>query len=683
MPMMKDKEADGALKEKDRVQKWMGELSKALKREKSYRKVGKEAEEIYESEKAEEDSFNILYSNTETLSPALYNSTPRPLVERRYKDEDAMGKSASLVAQRVLEFEIDSDFRDYASFDELMQAAVLSALVPGRGVVRFKYEAELAVGAVKAEYVCGEEVSWNNFLCGYAKKWENVPWVAYEHFMSREELEANFGKEVAAKVELVAVSDSDDESKEGKADNESKGVELGHVWEVWDKMTKAVLFMSPGYEPGMLKEVPDPFGLTGFFPQPRPLQFFRRLRSLTPVPLYTFYRTQAKELNRISMRINLIVAALKVRGFYDSTVDGLDKVLEAADNTMVPVSNVAAMQQGQTLDKAVTFMPIEKLVAVLQQLYTQRTQVKQVIYEITGIADIMRGSTSASETLGAQQIKNQWGTLRLKRAQKEVARFVRDSLRIMVELSVTKLSEATIKAMTNVPYPTVEEKQQATLILQQIQSQPQQVGPDGQPQPPQEPPQEVLIAAQSPALGELLKLLQDDTQRSYRVDIETNSTVDAEATEDKQDIAELMNAIAQFLNGAAPAVEKGLLPFEAAKAILLGIVRRYRFGSDVEDLLKNMQAPKPAEPPKPAGEPPEVTQAKTQSALAIEKSKQDTMQLEANLAQQDYQLREREMQLKLAALNRKAQIDEAQHAMRMELALTPKPAPTPAAKKGA
>ena len=88
-------------------------------------------------------------------------------------------------------------------------------------------------------------------------------------------------------------------------------------------------------------------------------------------------------------------------------------------------------------------------------------------------------------------------------------------------------------------------------------------------------------------------LLANDLQRNYRIDIETNSTVDAEATEDKANMGEFLNAVAQFMNGVAPLVQQGTMPFDAAKSILLAVTRRYRFGTEVEDDLKKMQPTQP------------------------------------------------------------------------------------------
>ena len=674
-----------AAKADPKVRSWLTELDSARKRLKDYRKDASRVVKLYEGGKAAESPFNILYSNTETLAPALYNNLPRPVVQRRFKDDDPLGKVASDVARRSLEFLIDNELGTYTPFDDLMSQAVLEALVPGQGVTRFKYDASFAeqpepnnptegqedetgegeievekgeihaepAEQVEYETVCGESVPWDRFLHGYAKQWKDVPWVAFEHFMTRDELVKNFGEEIGHRIPLnISGKETANESDDGDHDDDklrdAEGVTLAHVFEIWDKETKMVRFLAPSYPQGFVKSVEDPLELSGFFPMPQPLMLFPKISSLAPVPLYTMYEEQAKELNRVTVRINKIVQALKVRGFYDSTLEGLDKVLSADDNVLIPAENVAAMQQGQTLEKAIWLMPLEKLIVVLQQLYAQRQQVKQVIYEITGISDILRGASVASETATAQNIKNQWGTLRLKKLQKQVSKYVRDCLRIMGEIAMTKFSQQTISQMTGLQFPTGEQKQQAQMLLQQAQAQ-QVPG-----QPPAQPPQQLLAMTQLPTWEDIMGLLANDLQRNYRIDVETNSTVDAEATEDKQNMGEFLNAIAQFMNGAAPLVQQGVLPFDAAKSILLAVTRRYRFGPEVEDDLKKMQAPQPQGNGADA-----KAKADLEAAQAEQKVKMEMLAM-------DKQLKEAETAAKLEELKRKGEFAAAQHAMKLQ-----------------
>lgn len=642
------------------VKAWVTELAAACKREKTYRKNANKVVALYEADKKDDYQFNILYSNTETTLPALYNSTPRPDVQPRYKVTDQLPNTASQLCKRVLEFLLDTDQGDYSKFDEAIQSAVLEALVPGRGVTRFKYDYESEVvkdveaeaedkesaqdsepqTRVTYETICAEEVPWNRVKFGYCKKWKDLPWMSFEHFMNKEELVKHFGEEVAEKIPLTVcgpeTTDQDGEKTEEKA---LEGEKLARVEEIWDKSDRKVKFIADGYGE-VCKEVDDPLGLKHFWPIPQPMAFFTRISCRTPQTLYAFYEEQAEELNVCTYRINKILRAMKVRGFYDGTLEGLDELLKQEDNTLLPATNVAAMLQGQTLESAIWLFPLEKLITVLQQLYVARDQIKQVIYEVTGLSDLIRGSQAASETATASNIKRQWGTIRLKRQQKEVQRYVKDSLRLMAELAFKHLSQETIQKMTGMELPTEAQKAQAQQVIAMAQ------------QAQQEPPPQVQQILSQPSWEAVLAILQDDIVRDYRIDIEANSTIDADAQEDKQDVAEFMNAMGQFLSGTVPLIEQGVMPFEVMKSVLLAIVQRFRFGRDVEDQLRNMSPP-------PAKEPDAAEQAKAQTAQAQVQADLTRIQAESQATQQEMaakaQLMEKELQIKQQELELKVQ----------------------------
>lgn len=163
-----------------------------------------------------------------------------------------------------------------------------------------------------------------------------------------------------------------------------------------------------------------------------------------------------------------------------------------------------------------------------------------------------------------------------------------------------------------------------------------------------------------PTWEELLNILRDDMQRNYKIDIETNSTVDAEATEDKEDISELLNAISQFLNGVGPMVQDGTMPFDVAQGMLLAVVRRYRFGPELEDQLKKMKAPQqgnPAELEKQKAELEQKAQelakqeADVQKQLADAKAKIGEMEANLKLQQTEFEM-EKKMALRELDLQR-------------------------------
>ena len=95
----------------ENVNQWLDEIKSSKKREKDFLKCGKDIIKTYDADKF--TPFNILYSNTETLLPALYSETPRPVIQRRFKDDDPFGKAVSEASQRMLEYLIDTDVEGY------------------------------------------------------------------------------------------------------------------------------------------------------------------------------------------------------------------------------------------------------------------------------------------------------------------------------------------------------------------------------------------------------------------------------------------------------------------------------------------------------------------------------------------------------------------------------------------
>lgn len=662
-------------KEASLIRYWLEELRDAYKREKDWRKDAKRLVEMFECERRRETLYNILYANTETMSPALYNTTPRPDVRRRFKDEDDVARAGGLVLQRVLEFLLDNNLQDSPHFDTIMEQALLEALVVGRGVVRFRYEFS-GEQRIENEGISAEIVAWQRFRHAYAKQWKDVSWVAFQHFMTREQLRENFG-DIANRLPLNVSSaeadhNEDEESWQGGENDEGQKY-LGQVWEIWDKNSRKVYFISPDLPEQMLRVADDPLHLSGFFPIATPLMFFPKISSLEPVPLYAAYEGQAKELNRITLRIARIIEALKVRGFYDSTVGGLDRVLEADDNELIAAENVVAMQQGQTLDRSIWLMPLNELVLVLQQLYTQRDQIKQIIYEITGISDIIRGSSSAYETATAQNYKNQWGSLRLRRLQKQVGMFVRECLRVMGEIA-TRMQPETLIKMTGLPFPRQAEQRQAQMMIQQLQGQAGQLQMMAQQDPRAGQQLQALngeiqkyqAVLNKPNWETIIQFLQNSVVRNYRIDIEANSTIEPEAAEDGQKLGEFLNAFAQFMNGIAPLVQQGYLPIEAGKEMLLAITRKYRFGEDVEESLKQITMPQQQGDDKGKIAEQEA-QAKIQQIQQKGQVEAQKGQMDLALKQLQLQQKQKEAEMDMALKAQELQVKQQEIAMKEQL----------------
>ena len=588
------------MKYNSEVRYWMNELEDAKRRDRDFHKNGEIIKDLYDGVDPDKNPFNILFSNTETLSPALYSQLPRPKVKERFADKDTKGftkvnplnKAVTEASNNMLSYLIDTNIEGYEKFHDAMKEVVLDSLLPGRGVTCIKFDAKLNDEKIEWASIVADTKKYNRFLHGFGTKWEKVPWIAYEEYIDEEEARDLFGE----KAGQIKYTVSEEDEKNAKETEERRTTAC--VYQIWDKDSNTIKWVSPAYDE-VLREDDDPLDITGFFNTPKPLMLHRKSNDLTPTPIYKLYENQAKELNRLTRSINKVAMAIKVRGGYDGNLGELmERLLDEEDNTLVPVENVSALVDGG-LEKHIWILPLGELAGVLQQLYAAREQCKQVIYEITGISDILRGQSKASETLGAQKVKEAWGTMRLKNMQADVQEYVRDVLRIMLDVAVKNLPQDMWIKVTGLPYPTEEKKEKALELMNQLKPMLQQAVVESQQNPQaekqvkkyQKEAAELTEILTQPSWENILKVLKDDYIRSFKVDIETNSTLDVEATEDKKNIAEAMNAMAQFMNGLMPMVKEQILPFGAAKSMLLDITKRFRFGPEVEDEINAMTAP--------------------------------------------------------------------------------------------
>lgn len=727
---LKDVDVAAAKKPSPEVLYWGKELELSRKRLKKFRKQAADCVRLYEGDMTTENSFNILYSNTETLLPACYNQLPRPDVDRTFHDEDPIAKESAEALERVIKATVDSQNASYDQFHRLFQQATLGGLVAGQGSTRIFYDAEIKatpepVGDSEAEpgsdaaaqdstkppfiptrerveYECisGKDLDFDQIIYGYARRWVDLPWLGFEHFMFLDDLVANFGKEVAEKVTLSQYAPRDEEDWKKKGDDDAgennHGSQSGaHVTEIWNKAKREVVFYCESFPDKILEKRKDPFELSGFFPMCEPVKFTMKLSGTVPTPLYKLYEPQAKELNRLSVRINRILNAMKVRGFYDGSLQGLQDLLTADDNTLKPVPNAVAFTEGKTLANSIWFMPLNDLVTVLSQLMQGREQCKNTIYEITGISDIMRGDTQASETFGAQNLKSKWGTQRLQKFQGEVQRYCRDCYRIIGEMAAKQFSEETFAAMTGLPYAKSADvkkaqgvmqrvqqmemamQQQAAMAAQQAQAQQPLPGmppapPAAPPAPPQLPPQVQQAAQQAQAVlakppwEPILKLLRTDILRCYKIDIETNSTLDPTRQEDKQDITEAMTAMANTMQSFGPFVEQGVITMPVFKGMLKSIVTRFAFGRQLEDAIDAMpdQVPQTVNntPQGAAAGPSPAEQAAAQAEAQLD---MQATQAKAKLLTSETNVKAAEHQAAMARIAQEQQLEDKRHLLKM------------------
>ena len=386
--------------------------------------------------------------------------------------------------------------------------------------------------------------------------------------------------------------------------------------------------------------------------------------STIPVPDYVQYQDQADELDDLTQRIAKLQDALRMVGVYagEENVTLQNVFTPGNENALIPIDAYDLFKEKGGIKGLIEWVPIDMVIQCLKGCYEARAQIIQDIYQITGLSDIIRGDTDPNETATAQGIKAQWGSLRVRDRQKDIHRFARDAINIKAEVIAEHFSIDTLKAMTNVKLMTNAEKQQAQLQMQQQQviwqGQEQQAQAMGQqPPPPPEPDPEVMDLLQQPSWEDVQGLLKNDALRSFRIDIETDSTIEPDEMAQKQAFTEYVGAVTQLMTAAA-----GILPAAPYVAPLFSEIfkqsaRVFKVSRTLEDTIDKVFSTAEAQPPaQPQGPPPvdptqlQAEQIKGQTAMVEAQNEQQRTQVDAQLGMAELQLKAQELQVKKEAL---------------------------------
>jgi hypothetical protein len=282
------------------------------------------------------------------------------------------------------------------------------------------------------------------------------------------------------------------------------------------------------------------------------------------VPDYIEYRDQALEIDNLTARIHAVAKAIKVAGTYDASQNEIVRMFtEGSENQLIPVNTWAQFAQAGGLKGSIDMLDISSMAETLEKLLAIRAQAKQDLYEVTGISDIIRGSTVASETATAQQIKSQFGTMRLRARQAEMARFCRDVVRLVGDVVAEHFQPRTL------------------LMMSDIQHQP---GQDAQ------------LAPQA------IALLKDEKTRPLQLDIETDSTIVADQQQEQQQRIAFLQMASQFLQQALPATTQYPAIAPLLGQMLLFGIRAFPKGAELEGAFESAikaMAQAPAQAPAP------------------------------------------------------------------------------------
>ena len=616
--------------------KWETRSEKILKR---YRDDDRTADRT-----DNEVRFNILWSNVQTLVPATYSKTPQAAVSRRFKDNDPVGRVSSLILERSLDYEI----QNYPDFRSTMKACVYDRFLGGRGTAWARYEPHIKAvqeqlpqdGAEITEDVDepGEEldyecapvdyVHWKDFGHAFARTWEEVPIVWRKVYMQMPAKEERFPK----KAEKIPKDSRPTDDRYPNQKSPEDGDEGSWVYELWDKEEKKAFWFHKKMK-DVLDERDDPLGLQDFFPCPKPLYATLTNESLVPVPDFSLYQDQARSLDTLADRIYGLINMLQVKGVYDASQDkSLGRLFtEGRNGVLLPVKNWAAFAEKNGLKGSIDIADLDPIARALKEAYTAFAQVVQFVYQITGIADIVRGVTDPNETLGAQEIKKNFVGLRLGDMKMGVALFASQLIQLKAQIMVSKFSPETLLKFSAADQLSPEDQQLIPQAMALLIGPERMTDPDAQAGP--------------------------NPMRSFRIEVEADSLVQIDEQEEKTNRMELMTAFGTFLEKGSQVVM--VAPQAAPLIVEVGkyVFQSFKVGKNVEGTFDtlldqlNQQAKNPV-PPKPD---PEMAKVEAQK-----QADQAKLQMDGQKMQQESQLKVQEQQASM-------QLERQKHADQMVL----------------
>ena len=594
--------------------------------------------------------FNILWSNVQTITPAIFARLPRPDVSRRFKDNDPVGRVASMMLERALEYEIEH----YGDYNSAMKASVQDRLLGGRGTSWVRYEPHITGGKTEDEPDDGFQLTedideaeteggmhredqeriemesapvdycaWKDFGHTIARTWEEVTAVWRKVYLGRPALVERFGEDLGGRIPLDTKPDSTKTFNEKMGEGASEAC----IYEIWDKTTGEVIWLSKSMGK-ILDTKPDPLKLENFWPCPKPLYATITTDSLIPVPDFALYQDQARQLDTLADRIDGFIQALKVRGVYDASEPSLQRLFTEGDNNaLLPIKNWGAFAEKQGMAGAINLVDIAPIAAALQSSYQAMDQVKTQIYEIMGIADIQRGQTDPNETLGAQIIKSNNASGRLKTMQHDVVNFATSLLSIKAQIICNHFTEDTIIKISGAMQLSDADKQY---------------------------------------IPQALALLKDEPAKNFRIEVTSDSMIYQDEQQEKQDRIEFLGAVSQFMQTALPTAMQAPELTPLLMEMLKFGVTAFKAGKGMEGLIDETadkfreQAKQMEGQPKP----PSPEQQKMQMEMQMAQAK---MQAEQQQAQMDAQLEQQKISMQIELEKAKQEYQAQENRLKFQL----------------
>ena len=712
---------------------WKAQISEAEERRKSFIDQAEESIRVYNAQKDRtvmndvERRINVWWYCINTLLPAYYSSTPQAEVDLRKRSGSLPYQLGSVILERNTQYAMDVHF----SFDQVGYLAALQFLLTGQAVLWARYapkfetvmqeialvktpdglmtgdgkpyegdttnlvetDTNLVMVSVEVERKIDEKaildiVQYNDYFCSDARTEAEVEWRARRAYLSRERANEMFGAEVADTLKYTSYPDvikksirRKDDKYEGKAE----------VFEIWCEETDKVYWLSKDSENPIIEASSPPIKYEKFYPCSVITQSDDP-DSVIPVSDYAHVRDQVLEVERLTTRIHAVTQAIRTNSVYDSTLGDQIEQLLSGDLKLIPVTNWPSYKQRGGLANGVEGFNIAPYIEALQVLQTARQTALGQLYETLKVSDLLRGTSEQYKSATANRLENAWSSMGLIVRQNMFAKFVSDAVSNLSAIIAEQFDEETILDIGNVAEvvgPLIKEPAPAPEPMPQEEGMPPQEmqPPAPAPMPMPSPEEQVQQMAQA-----IIAILRDNKERSYRIQVSTDSMVAVNESQQQQEGMQLIQTTGAFFDQMRGLVEQYPPLMQFSMSLFQNMIKRFKGGKELdavftqgfEALGEIIKAKEEAamQPPPPDPVMQEVQgrlqiaqieaearmasaqmemqdkAVKNQIAMQEQQVKMQRDQLDANLAVQRYQLEEYIAQQEIAIKQQEVQVKQ-------------------------
>lgn len=550
---------------------WQKEVQAEHKRNREWRKQADKVVNRYIDKRKDEGPqynigsaefrVNLFHSNTFTLMSYLYGRVPTADVSRRFADsQDDVARTAANILERMLNTSVETDGGDFTS---VLRGNLEDYLVPGLGIARVRYE--FGTEEIEHEAVTGENgevfaeaytevrlafedapidyVHWRDYHWGYCRRRSEMPWEGFDLYMNREQATKRFGPEIARRLtykKQETLAEGENVENRDMQDPE----ETAEIMEIWSKEFGLVFWYHDPLD--MILDIQkDPLELPGFFSSPPPMVANNTTTLFYPTPFFILAQDLYNEIDQLSTRINIITNAVKVVGVYDASFSQLKQMLQSSiENDLVPVDSWAMAAEKGGLRGTIDFFPVEEIATVLDKLRQMRLETIDLLHQVTGLSDILRGGGEKYEGVGKAQLKARFGSVRITYLQEEFARFASDLLTLKAQVIAQHFEPRSIVEQSN-----------------------------------------IMMSYDTQYVQPAIQLIKNISSSMWRVNIKPETLAMVDWAQLKADRTEYINAVSLFLQSAAPMLE--LQP--AAAPMLLELLKwglaGFKGGQEVESVI--------------------------------------------------------------------------------------------------